>query len=48
VGSNDHEEVVLDVGVIVVVVVVIDGRNVEDVLALLAVHEGFIAVEAEP
>ena len=47
-GPNDHEQAVVDISVVVITVVVIDGRDVEQVLTLVATHEGFITVEAEP
>jgi hypothetical protein len=46
--SNHHEEASVDVGVIVVAFIVVDGHDVEQVLALVATREGFIAVEAKP
>jgi hypothetical protein len=39
----DHHEAVVDV----VGVAVVDGRDVEEVLALVAVGEGLVAVEAQ-
>jgi hypothetical protein len=40
-GTNHHEEAVVDV-------VVVNGRDVEEVFALVAMGEGFIVVEVEP
>jgi hypothetical protein len=43
-GTDHHEEAIVDV----IGVVVVDGRDVEEVFALVATDEGFVAVEAEP
>ena len=47
VGPNHHEEAIVDVGFIIIVVVVIDGYDVKQMLALAATREGFVVVEVE-